>query len=43
MQAELDAIWDKLLPAFQDQPLPADPAGQEKVRQAVANLEVRPK
>jgi CubicO group peptidase (beta-lactamase class C family) len=43
MQAELDAIWEKLLPAFQDQPLPADPAGQEKVKQAVAKLEVRPK
>ena len=43
MQAELDAIWEKLLPAFQDQPLPADTAGQEKVKQAVAKLEVRPK
>jgi CubicO group peptidase (beta-lactamase class C family) len=43
MQAELDAIWEKLLPAFQDKPLPADPAGQEKVKQAVAKLEVRPK
>jgi CubicO group peptidase (beta-lactamase class C family) len=43
MQAELDAIWEKLLPAFQDQPLPADTAGQERVKQAVAKLEVRPK
>jgi beta-glucosidase len=38
MQAELDAIWNHLLPAFRPRPLPADPAAQEKVKQAVANL-----
>jgi CubicO group peptidase (beta-lactamase class C family) len=38
MQAELDAIWDHLLPAFQPASLPADSAGQEKVNEAVANL-----
>ncbi|MBQ3810117.1 MAG: serine hydrolase, partial [Kiritimatiellae bacterium] len=27
MQDELDAIWERLLPAFADAPLPADPAG----------------
>ena len=38
MQAELNAIWDHLLAAFQPAPLPADSAGQEKVKEAVANL-----
>ncbi|MGC3961086.1 MAG: serine hydrolase [Verrucomicrobiota bacterium] len=42
MQAELNAIWEKLLPAIQAKPLPADVAGQEKVKQVIANLEVRP-
>ena len=41
MQAQLNAIWEKLLPAFQAGALPADAAGQEKVKQAIANLEVR--
>jgi len=42
MQAELNAIWDKLLPAFQASALPVDAAGQEKLKQVVTNLEVRP-
>ncbi len=42
MQAELNAIWDKLLPAFGAKPLPADPAAQAKLKAAVAGLEVRP-
>ncbi|QEL20142.1 serine hydrolase domain-containing protein [Limnoglobus roseus] len=42
MQAELNAIWDKLLPACRAEALPADAAGQDKVKQAVAKLEVRP-
>jgi CubicO group peptidase (beta-lactamase class C family) len=42
MQAQLNAIWDKLLPAFQTGALPADAAGQEKVKQMIAVLEVRP-
>jgi CubicO group peptidase (beta-lactamase class C family) len=42
MQAELDAIWDKLLPAFQAKALPDDAAGQEKLKQVIANLAVRP-
>ena len=41
MQAELDAIWQNLLPACQKDTLPADAAGQEKVKQAVAALQVR--
>ncbi len=43
MQAELDAIWEKLLPAFQDHRLPADAAEQEKLKQVVGKLEVRAK
>ena len=42
MQAELNAIWARLLPAFGPKPLPADPAGQAQVKQAVSKLEVRP-
>jgi hypothetical protein len=38
----LNAIWEKLLPAIQAKPLPADAAGLEKVKQVIANLEVRP-
>lgn len=42
MQGELDALWEKLLPAFQAKALPADAAGQEKLKQAVANLAAHP-
>lgn len=42
MQAELNAIWDHLLPAFQADALPADAAAQEKLQHAVALLVVRP-
>ena len=42
MQGELNAIWDKLLPAFQAQPLPEDGASQEKLKQATAQLEAHP-
>jgi CubicO group peptidase (beta-lactamase class C family) len=43
MEAELDAIWDHLLPAFQSKPLPEDFAGQQKLKEAVANLVAHPK
>jgi CubicO group peptidase (beta-lactamase class C family) len=43
MQGELDAIWDHLLPSFHDGALPDDPAAQEKLKQAVANLVAHPK
>ena len=43
MQAELDAIFDNLLPAFQSKPLPADAAGREKLKEAVVNLAAHPK
>lgn len=39
-QGEMNAIWNKLYPAFQDTALPEDAAGQEKVKQAIDRLEV---
>jgi hypothetical protein len=41
-QGEMNAIWDKLYPAFQADSLPADAAGQEKVKQLIAKLEAHP-
>ena len=41
-QGEMNAIWDNLFPAFQAEALPDDPAGQEKVKQAIAKLEAHP-
>jgi CubicO group peptidase (beta-lactamase class C family) len=40
MQAELDLVWEKLLPAFGPDALPADPVEHEKLRQTLAALEV---
>ena len=42
MQGELNAIWEKLLPACQAGALPPDVAGQKVVREAIAHLEVHP-
>lgn len=33
MQGELNVVWDKLYPAFGDQALPEDAAGQEKLKE----------
>jgi CubicO group peptidase (beta-lactamase class C family) len=41
-QGEMNAIWDKLYPAFQAEALPDNAAEQEKLKQAVANLEAHP-
>src|SRR6266568_4009247 len=41
-QGEMNAIWDKLYPAFQAEALPDDSAGQEKLKQVIANLEAHP-
>ncbi|QEG38230.1 serine hydrolase domain-containing protein [Roseimaritima ulvae] len=38
MQAELNIVWDKLLPAFKDQPLPVDPEEQEKLKATIEKL-----
>ena len=42
MQAQLNAIWDNLLPAFQIQALAADVAGQEKLKQTISSLVAHP-
>jgi CubicO group peptidase (beta-lactamase class C family) len=42
MQGELDCIWDKLLPAFNDAALPEDGAAQEKLKEAALKLEAHP-
>jgi uncharacterized protein (TIGR03067 family) len=41
-QGEMNAIWDKLYPAFQAEPLQDDAAAQEKLKQIVAKLEAHP-
>src|SRR5262249_26124649 len=41
-QGEMNAIWDKLYPAFQAAPLSDDAAAQEKLNQLVAKLEAHP-
>ena len=42
MQTELDLIWEKLLPAFKPEALPADAAALEKLTQAADNLTAHP-
>jgi CubicO group peptidase (beta-lactamase class C family) len=41
-QGEMNAIWDKLYPAFQSEALPENTAGVEKLKEAVAKLEAHP-
>ncbi len=41
MQAELNAVWDKLLPALRAGALPPGAAGEGQLKRAVAGLEVR--
>jgi enamine deaminase RidA (YjgF/YER057c/UK114 family) len=41
-QAEMNAIWNKLYPAFQAEALPANAAAQEKLKEAIARLEAHP-
>jgi CubicO group peptidase (beta-lactamase class C family) len=41
-QGEMNAIWDKLYPAFQAGALTENPAVQGKLKQAVAKLEAHP-
>ena len=40
MQAGLNIVWDKLLPAFQKEALPDDAATQAKLKEKFANLSV---
>jgi CubicO group peptidase (beta-lactamase class C family) len=42
MQGELNAIWDNLLPAFQDKPLAEDPAAEQKLKEMVSVLQDHP-
>jgi CubicO group peptidase (beta-lactamase class C family) len=42
MQAELNVVWDHLLPAFHPGRLPADKREQARLRQSLAGLAVRP-
>jgi hypothetical protein len=42
IQGELNAIWDKLFPAFQAEALPDDAAGLEKLKQRIAKSEAHP-
>jgi len=42
MQAVLNVIWDRLLPALQSQALPADNAASRQLKGRLARLEVRP-
>jgi CubicO group peptidase (beta-lactamase class C family) len=42
MQGELNAIWDKLFPAFGADALPEDSSGQEKLKRAISHLEAHP-
>jgi CubicO group peptidase (beta-lactamase class C family) len=38
MQAELNLVWDKLLPALNDKPLPEEPAALEKLTDYIGQL-----
>ena len=39
MQGQLNIVWEHLLPAFHDQPLPADADSLSRLQEAVANLQ----
>lgn len=43
MQAELDAVWDNLLPAFRAASLPEHPGAQETLKQLTQSLVAHPK
>jgi len=42
LPCEMNAIWDKLYPAFQSEALPENPEGVEKLKQSVATLAAHP-
>jgi len=42
MQTELDLVWSKILQAFRSEALPVDPAEQEKLKKAAAQLTAHP-
>ena len=42
MQAELNVVWDKLLPAFHPKALKPDQSAEAQLKKTLLNLEVRP-
>ena len=42
MQAVMNLVWDKILPALQAAPLPADPAAERMLQERLAGLVLRP-
>jgi CubicO group peptidase (beta-lactamase class C family) len=42
LQGELNLVWDHIFPAFGAAPLPEDAGGQQKLKEAVGNLEAHP-
>ncbi len=42
MQGELDLVWEHLLPAMKDKPLPADRQAQARLQQTLASLALTP-
>jgi len=42
MQTELDLVWDHLLPAMRERPLPKDPAGETQLHERLAALALAP-
>ena len=42
MQKELDLIWDNLLPAMKDAPLPENPAAESALKDRLAKLAIKP-
>lgn len=41
MQAVMNLVWDKLLPAMSDAPLPEDPATQARLKEKLSSLAVK--
>jgi CubicO group peptidase (beta-lactamase class C family) len=42
MQASMNLVWEHILPAFEDQPLEADPESQQQLAQALNDLAIEP-
>ncbi|MCX6907302.1 MAG: serine hydrolase, partial [Verrucomicrobia bacterium] len=42
MQGELDLVWEHLLPAMKEKPLPADPPTQVRLQQTLSSLALTP-
>ncbi|HEY7117351.1 MAG TPA: serine hydrolase [Tepidisphaeraceae bacterium] len=40
MQNEINVVWDTLLPAFHDNPLPPNPSEESRLKQTLAGLQV---